>query len=68
MNYGAQSCNHCGAEMQEHMQTNSGRKVYRCPDCGRYQFYDGGIVPSDLRLKPLEQRDSSHGEAGKGGI
>jgi Zn-finger protein len=50
---GVRNCNHCDAAMKEWQQTNSGRIVYKCPDCGHEQFYDGMAVPKDLRLKPL---------------
>jgi len=48
---GVANCSHCGAHMNEFMLTNSGRQVYRCPDCGGKQFYDGDFVPNDLFLR-----------------
>lgn len=53
MNFGVHDCNRCGAIMREFMQTNSGRIVYKCPDCGKRQFADGSHIPLDVQLHEL---------------
>lgn len=59
---GVANCFHCGASPQEFGQTNSSRIVYKCPDCGRKQFYDGAYVPQDLIVRsvtaPLPKENS----------
>lgn len=53
---GVCDCEHCGAGMQEYARTNSGRIIYRCPDCCRMQFADGSFVPYDLRFTRIEEK------------